>query len=682
MPTTSPLNTRDSIVTARGKIAVTVLETAEKVKKNRDDLKELCEDILEIITTVREMISAHGDTAAVKFKDMCEKLERCLQDVLDTVKPLQKKSQGFHGRIKDHVKQVVKLSSTADQIANCRSRIGELCSNFLVKIFDFIVLAIIQIRNQVPKDKNAVLAQVTESINNCPPPSRIFHGRQVILDRMHEYFNRDLGKQRIYLLHGSGGSGKTQIALKFVQESSQFSDIFMIDVSTTDTLDAALKNIAVTKNVGDTPQDALKWLARNWLLFFDNADDPNINLNSYFPQYMEEVDAVQLLLKSAAQKITAENKKMAAEIAKISVQVHHTVYTTWEISFKPLSQPTATLLQLCSFLHHQGISEKMLSEASTYKFTATGPSKEELEKPQQFITQFLGPTGVWDFLRFMDVTTELRAYSLINYDVDSGTFSIHPLVHSWRQSTLAEQQEYHHSIIAIVGMSIAHIPDQDFQLASLWLLPHIDALLEGGSHTTPDFNYEYGKVYYYSGRPPRAVELETVLFTKQREILGEDHLDTLWRMGSLAVTYTDIGQLNEAEKLEVVVLEKQRKTLGEDHHDTLQMMNNLANTYRALGQLKEVEKLEVVVIEKQIKILGEDYPDTLTAIGNLMSTYHEMCQLKEAEGLGVMVLEKRRTILGEDHPDMLQTMGNLASMYSDLGQWREAWQLEVVVLQK
>jgi hypothetical protein len=66
----------------------------------------------------------------------------------------------------------------------------------------------------------AVAAQAARSINNCPPPSRIFHGRQGVLEKMDQFFKADLDRQKIYLLHGLGGSGKTQIALKFVHESS------------------------------------------------------------------------------------------------------------------------------------------------------------------------------------------------------------------------------------------------------------------------------------------------------------------------------------------------------------------------------------------------------------------------------------------------------------------------------
>jgi GTPase SAR1 family protein len=38
---------------------------------------------------------------------------------------------------------------------------------------------------------------------------------------MHQFFKQDLGKQHIYVLYGLGGAGKTQIALKFIEESSQ-----------------------------------------------------------------------------------------------------------------------------------------------------------------------------------------------------------------------------------------------------------------------------------------------------------------------------------------------------------------------------------------------------------------------------------------------------------------------------
>ncbi|KAJ7446612.1 hypothetical protein FB451DRAFT_1412279 [Mycena latifolia] len=55
--------------------AVFLLETVEKVQKNRDELKELCADTVDIITIIQDRIALHRDTAALQFKVQCEELE-------------------------------------------------------------------------------------------------------------------------------------------------------------------------------------------------------------------------------------------------------------------------------------------------------------------------------------------------------------------------------------------------------------------------------------------------------------------------------------------------------------------------------------------------------------------------------------------------------------------------------
>ncbi|KAJ6547808.1 P-loop containing nucleoside triphosphate hydrolase protein [Mycena vulgaris] len=731
-------------------MVIIILETVEKVKRNRGDLKELCEDIVEIISIVQGRLSSHADTTAVEFRRLCEKLEGVLEDVLQSIKKLPAGARGLRSRFKE----VMKLGSTADEIAGYRMRIQKLQSNFML-------MATIDTNLQVHKgfstgrlpDSSATPA--TQSITKCPPPSRIFHGRQNILDKMHQFFTQDLNNQHIFLLYGLGGAGKTQISLKFIEEcSSRFTDIFLIDASTTETIDTGLKNIAATRNAGSTAQEALEWLSSKpaeWLLFFDNADDPRINLNKFFPHCkhgnilitsrnprlrayagshspvsdMEEPDAVALLLKSCAEEITPRNKELATDIVKALYylplaiiqagafilksgalssylnlysenqarllneqldQSHdgytQTVYTTWQISFERLSKPAATILQLCSFLHHKGISEEIFSRASSYHFRSNVPSEDELHDPLEFLSQFYGPTGIWSSLQFMDVMNEITAYSLATFDPDGKLYSIHPLVHDWSRSTLTDKKGYHYWMVAIVGRSISGIPDQDVQLASLKLLPHVDSLLRGNMDISPDFRFYYGQLYYYANRLKDAEQLYLAVLEHPRSNMGEDNLDMLHAMGALASIYSEQGKCKEAEELEVVVLEKQRKILGEDHPETLRAMGNLASTYHNLGKLQEAEELEVVVLEKQRKILGEDHPNTLWTMGNLAWTYHQQQKLQEAEDLEVVVLEKRRTILGGDHPDTLRAMGNLASTYHNLRKLKEAEELYIELLDR
>ncbi|KAJ7819155.1 hypothetical protein B0H13DRAFT_2292309 [Mycena leptocephala] len=585
--------------------------------------------------------------------------------------------------------------------------------------------------------------QTAQQINNCPLPSRIFHGRQAILDKMHQFFNHETRKQHIYTLHGLGGAGKTQIGLKFINHSSLFADIFFLDASTTATIDTGLKSIATLKNIGRSSQDALKWLTTNqedWLLFYDNADDPKIDLNGFIPQCnhgniiittrnptlrgyagahfavsdMEESDAVALLLKSAAQEIVPVNKEIAAKIAKAGAFILQsgaldsyldiymknwaqllnekpaqsydnyawTVYTTWQMSFDQLSPPAAMFLRLCSFLHQDGISEDIFSRAATYRFKQAIPSREALQKPLQFLAQFTDPAGEWDTLRFLKVTNEIKAYSLMSFDPERKMFSIHPLVHSWSQTTITDQQSYHSIMAAIMGMSIEEIPYDHRQLASLKLISHVDSLRHGNQQVVVDFGAQYGVIYWDAGWYEEAKELDLAVLEQRKQVLGDDHPDTLQAMGNLAVTYERLGQYKQAEELQIVVMEKQKQVLGDVHPETLQAMGNLASTYQKLGKVHKAEELEVVVLAKRKQVLGNDHPDTLWTMGNLGSTYKKLGQFHKAEELEAVVLEKRKQVLGDDHPDTLRAMGNLASTYQNLGEFNKAEVLEVVVLEK
>jgi Cdc6-like AAA superfamily ATPase len=67
------------------------------------------------------------------------------------------------------------------------------------------------------------VSEITQSkaLVRCPPPSQIFQGRQDILEKMDACFSNDTGERHVYVLHGLGGSGKTQIALKFLDMTNK-----------------------------------------------------------------------------------------------------------------------------------------------------------------------------------------------------------------------------------------------------------------------------------------------------------------------------------------------------------------------------------------------------------------------------------------------------------------------------
>ncbi|KAJ7289410.1 P-loop containing nucleoside triphosphate hydrolase protein [Mycena rebaudengoi] len=589
----------------------------------------------------------------------------------------------------------------------------------------------------------------------CPPPSQMFHGRRDILDKMHTYFSQDIGRRHVSLLHGLGGAGKTQICLKFLDETdkSRFTDVFFLDASGIDTIKNGLKNIALTRSIGSEDEDASRWLASSqdeWLLIFDNADDPSINLFNYFPRSsrgnilitsrnpelsvhapnshhhisdMEEEDAVQLLLASALQPLSTETESLATDIVKalycfplavvqagsfiartgtlrkylalykqnrakllsmLPSQSHDeyawSVYTTWDISFKCLGPLAARFLQICSFLHHEGISEAIFSNAATYKKAFLGPTEEEIQEPRQFLDNLLTQSRTWDELQFAEIIAEIRGYSLINQDPNTNLFSIHPMVHEWSSKTITDTTSTRQCCAAMLAMSTMSLENDQVFLISL--LPHINSVLREDRQLAHKFSYPYHRVFYDSGHFDHAQELCVALLENKKRIVGSEHPETLFVMKELAAIYGQRSKYMDAEELGVAVLQKRKQLFGTEHPDTLHAMSNLATTYHRLGKFTDAEDLYVMVLEKRKQILGPKHPQTLDAMSSLASTYHSLGKFTDAEELKVAVLDKRKQILGSEHPDTLYAMSNLAATYRSLGKLTDAEELEVAVLDK
>ncbi|KAJ7448159.1 hypothetical protein FB451DRAFT_766318 [Mycena latifolia] len=643
----------------------------------------------------------------------------------------------------------------------------------------------------------------------CPAPTVHFTGRVDVLQEMTEYFNRGIGQRHIFLLHGLGGSGKSQIAFKFVEQStslleSRFSDVYFLDSSSQQTIENDLVTLALAKKAGKTFQDGLNWLSyqhQEWLIVFNNADDIHLKLMQYFPpgshgnilitsrnpdlcqlaQAVHKVgqmaleEAINLLLSAARFDIMEDNSR---NLAKRIIQKLHcfplavaqagayislsrslqkyldlyestrsriqlldqqppqseygwSVYTTWQISFQKISRQARELLELCSFIHHDGITEELFRQAASYKITADGPTEADLQESLAFLAKFLdSPGSKWDSLKFIAVTNELARFSLIEFQAASGdiTFSIHPLVHEWCRAIVKVDAPTELCMHKLIGMALSSM-DDNFRF-SHEMFPHLDALLfkmgldssrkpnildssfaseclwvyheEGkwrdgvhlgqsmlqtaslqlNKHQTLSIQRRLATMYGGSGMFPQAAELAKTVLSKCRELLGDNHPDTLSAMGSLANRYSEMGQFQEAAELDKVVLTKRTELLGKDHPSTLRTMGNLAIRYSRMGQFQEAAEMEKTVLNKRRELLGEDHPNTLQTMANLAVSYSEMGQFFEAAELEKVVLNKQTELLGEEHPDTLSTMGNLANRYLQMGQFQEAAELQNVVLNK
>ncbi|KAF7345873.1 FabD/lysophospholipase-like protein [Mycena venus] len=501
------------------------------------------------------------------------------------------------------------------------------------------------------KQSKAALALV-----RCPPPSQIFQGRQDILEKMKEYFSRNLGERHIYVLYGLGGSGKTQIALKFLNmmnryQTPRFTKQFFINASSLQTLNTAFKNIAISQRIGNTSEDGLLWLIseiEEWMLLFDNADDPTIDLFPFFPRCthgniiitsrnpqlaehgprshsrvgdMDETDAIDLLLLRAVKEKTIEITQRASEIVK-------------ELSYLPLA-----IIQADSLILDTGTIKSMFWKQYAWIYYDSGRFNEA-EPLEQLVLK--------------------RQKQLLGADHPDTLLAMANLAATYRQLGRYQEAE---PLQGIVLEKRKQVLGAD----------HPDTLRAMGN---------LAATYHQLGRYQEAEPLEGIVLEKRKQVLGADHPDTLLAMANLAGTYRQLGRYQEAEPLEGTVLEKRKQVLGADHPDTQWAMANLAATYRRLGRYQEAEPLDGIVLEKRKQVLGADHPDTLRAMGNLAATYHQLGRYQEAEPLQGIVLEKQKKVLGADHPDTLQAMAKLAATYHQLGRYQEEEPLEGTVLEK
>ncbi|KAI2626845.1 TPR-like protein [Xylaria nigripes] len=117
-------------------------------------------------------------------------------------------------------------------------------------------------------------------------------GRQGIVSRIKTAMisSNPGNAQKRFILTGMGGQGKSEVCLKVADELREdFWGVFWVDVSSEATAKAGFATIAKMLGSGETEIDDARRLLSNidtdlrWLLVLDNADDPDVEYQQYYP---------------------------------------------------------------------------------------------------------------------------------------------------------------------------------------------------------------------------------------------------------------------------------------------------------------------------------------------------------------------------------------------------------------
>ena len=511
-----------------------------------------------------------------------------------------------------------------------------------------------------------------------------------------------------------------------------FWGIFWIDCSTKQTIEQGFLKIAQRCKIEEELQSIRSWLSNipdEWLLIFDNADDPLIDISGYFPtgsrgtilvttrnpdckvhqtvgSYefagMRGEEAVDLLLKTI--RTDDSSASTSRETARDVVMTLGNLALAIVQAGAIIRQNLCRMEDYCEM--YQRRRQELLSHVPTqassdYKYTVYTTWELSVNVIEGMSSEVAGHAldllRLFAFLHFDGISEEILRQAWENTAKDLRLDETDSNQLDWLCQATSSKWDPYHLRECISLLSSFSLLKVDGLTNNVSMHPLVHTWTRDRLGTTEQERWSLktallladsvswgNKTSDYTFRRSLVSHVTTCLTLLTLEILfapGKGEEELLRTADKFIKVYVDNGQWLQAVELKEKVLEARKRILGEEHPDTLLSMGNLARSYSDLGRRQDAVELEEKVLEARKRTLGEEHPDTLRTMGNLAVSYSDLGRRQDAVELTEKVLEAWKRTLGEEHPDTLRTMGNLARIYSGLGRRQDAVELEEKVLE-
>ncbi|QRV95554.1 kinesin light chain [Ceratobasidium sp. AG-Ba] len=651
-----------------------------------------------------------AETMAERFQEMPNVYFRLNVD--QGMQSLQFEDWDRLGEIQAHTRAYLNRYSTSELMNRAAKSIKERSGAVYTRLIDGAI------------QPNGVSRM--QCLKECPAPTPVYTERQKLIEKAIKCLTATAPNRRVFVFHGLGGAGKTQLALQLVKRMREhWSEIIYINASSTEAMSSTLKEVAVSRGIGDSHADTIRWLGKgnkSWLLIFDNADDPSLNLHRYFPagangrilittrsrtvaflaqgpepechvSKMESQEALELLLK-----VSKRNEQLSREESDAGISL---VEDLGCLALAIVQAGAYIWSTSCSFIHYLDIYSRqpreVLEKHGNVLLHITGYEKtvsttwemnyKRLSKRAQgmlWLLAYLKPDGISQEI-FRRAASHIDRKPVLPLN----TVNARALdrVKSYLRPFLTANKEWKCNLFTDVMTEIMSYSLISYDRVNMTFELHV--LVQ---------NWIRGVVPKSHGSAlacsafliTLSIYNQTMTADYAYYRLLEPHVDKILTYGTrlsseskkwFAFVLEENGRYDEAAMLGEQVLGTSIRLLGREHFETLTLMHNLALTYSKQGLYGQAEKLQVEVLEIKKRLLGEEHCDTLIATSNLALTYSHKGLYTKVEALQVKVLEASKEILGEDHIDTLIAMNNLASTYSDQGQHYRAETLQHQVLE-
>ncbi|KEP45593.1 kinesin light chain [Rhizoctonia solani 123E] len=660
-----------------------------------------------------EMAGRFQDTSGVYFRF---NVDQGVQDMKDG-------SWERLGETMEHTKAYLQKNETNQRIENAVHASME----------KQVALATTHIAGRIPgpSDADVELRQPPPKLKRCPAPSPIYTGREDENSQVIACLTGSQDEERVCVVYGLGGMGKTQLALNAIQcTQSEWEHVILVDASSSTTIEGDLKDFAMAKGIGHTYEDTILWLEachHRSLVVFDNADSPTTNIRQYIPGGRHSSVLITTRIPDLARLARGPNSvchltSMSKEDG-LALFMKTTYIADQHLAGNDVNVAKALLMEF-------GCLALAIVHAGAY--IAHSPGMTLARYQEQFLSQ---RQRMLEQYSTLPATAKLDDYGKTVYT-------------TWRMCYDQLKPESRATLWLMSYLHYTHISEDIFERATQNMLSHYDPLplneLEShaqnhvkkflstflgvdGRWDSIKFTNVMADLRLYSlvdydranigysmhvlvqdwartvipQTPELAIECSAALLSLSIDGKQDNessafnrrlllHVTTLLELNhTIGVNHAYhckealqcAGRWAQQEIMELQVLKAFKTEFGESHEFTLATMNDLATVYSNLERWDEAERLQVQVIESSKQMLGEEHPDTLASIVNLANTYSSLGRWDEAEQLQIQVLSNSKRILGEDHPQTLTSMTRLATTYRLMGRLNEAKELKSHVLE-
>ncbi|EXJ80944.1 hypothetical protein A1O3_07232 [Capronia epimyces CBS 606.96] len=583
-------------------------------------------------------------------------------------------------------------------------------------------------------------------------PNTLFTGREDILRELETTVlgavADPLRQDRCSIVvFGMGGQGKSEICLQLAHRvRKSFWGIFWIDVSTTSSAENGFLYIARrlkwTVQIWEDARLCLANLKQPWLLVLDNADDPEVDYQPYFPAGPSGVVILTSRNEECEQHATTkqvdlrglsddEARELLLKAARLPQDQHETLQDDAQAVASLLRSHALALIQAGAYVSggHCTLKEyPKVYEDQRQRLLGFRPSQAKSRYGDVYATfeasaeilQSSNNASAIDALQLLKVLASCgpsRFPLLLLFEAAwKGAREISPVevppvnlltLTPWHVSHLPRL--YHvptghdrwdsfqvvEAINLLKAFSLVSTDTHDgFLCISMHPLVHAWSRDRLGPETQHESWVTTGCLVALScsnnllwRKQARHLQphLQALVSSEMNTIFGSEPVILIIRI--LMKCGWQLREMRADAALFVLIdhmfthLNLHRSTVAPQW---LGMYELSAQSLLDRGKPNDAVQLLEEVIKIQKQTLAEDHPDRLASQHNLAMAYKENGQIKEAVPLLEQVVEIQKQTLAEDHPDRLSLQYSLAMVYQENGQIKEAVPLleQVVEIRK